>query len=158
RHERRIQPTMIDRWIRQAGEMPTGRQTLLGVVLCLAMGTAFLLSASRLIDTSQPHLWGPLNDQIAYTNTARSLVTTGKLESYSILPSTLWQKKTGDFLYMPGHPVMIAASYKLFGVGAFQSILPSLVSYLIAMLSVYLIGARSYSPGCGLVAGVLFAL
>ncbi len=149
---------MIDRWIRQARGLPRGPKTVLGAFLCLMIGTALLLIGSRLIDTSQPHLWGPLNDQIAYTNTARSLVTTGRLESYTILPSTLWQKKTSDFLYMPGHPVTIAASYKLFGVGAFQSILPSLISYLVAMLSVYLIGARYYSPGCGLLAAILFAL
>src|SRR5689334_19543332 len=106
---------MIERWIRFARGLPRGRKTLLGAVVCLALGTTFLLVGSRLIDTSQPHLWGPLNDQIAYTNTARSLLTTGRLQSYTILPSTLWQKKTSDFLYMPGHPVMIAASYKLFG-------------------------------------------
>lgn len=82
----------------------------------------------------------------------------GKLQSYSILPSTLWQQKTSDFLYMPGHPLMIAASYRLFGVGAFQSILPSLVSYLVAILCIYLIGARCYSPHSGVTAAILFAL
>jgi 4-amino-4-deoxy-L-arabinose transferase-like glycosyltransferase len=109
------------------------------------------------VDTNEPHLWGPLNDQIAYTNTARSLLTKGTLESNTVLPSTLWQKTTRDFLYMPGHPVTIAVCYKLFGVGAFQSIIPSLLSYLIAMLAIYLIGARIYSPSA-YQASVLFAL
>lgn len=134
------------------------RKMALGAAVCLLLGMAILVAGSCIVDTHEPHLVGALNDQMAYTNTARSLVAKGTLQSNTILPATLWQKTTSDVLYMPGHPAAIAVSYKVFGIGPFQSILPSLVSYLIAMLAIYLIGARCYSPVVGLVASLLFAL
>ncbi|MGZ8842356.1 MAG: ArnT family glycosyltransferase [Pyrinomonadaceae bacterium] len=148
----------IKLWLSHARALSAGRKMILGAVVCLLLGMTILLLGSRLVDTREPHLRGALNDQVAYTITARSLLTKGTLQSNTVLPSTLWQQTTRDLLYMPGHPAAIAVSYKLFGVGAFQSIIPSLLSYLIAMLAIYLIGARLYSPGAGLVAGVLFAL
>lgn len=148
----------IQNWLTSARTLWSSRKVLVGAGICLLLGTTILLLGSCLVDTSEPHLWGPLNDQIAYTNVARSLVENGRLQSNTVFPSALWQNTTNDVLYMPGHPMAIAVSYRLFGVGPFQSILPSLVSYLIAMLAIYLIGARFYSPGAGLVASLLFAL
>jgi 4-amino-4-deoxy-L-arabinose transferase-like glycosyltransferase len=145
-------------WLNYARALPERRKTLLGAGLCLLAGTLILWLGSLVVNTNELHFWGPLNDQIAYTNAARSLLTKGELQSNTVLPSTLWQKTTKDFLYMPGHPAAIALSYKLFGTGAFQSILPSLLSYLIAMLAVYLIGARIYSPLVGLLAGLMLGL
>ena len=130
----------------------------LGAAVCLLSGIAILVVGSRFVDTRQPHLWGPLNDQIGYITVARNLLAKGTVQGDSVLPSTLWQKKSRYVLYMPGHSATIAVSYRLFGVGAFQSIIPSLVSYLIAMLAIYFIGARVYSPLVGLVASLLFAL
>jgi hypothetical protein len=138
--------------------LPAARKIALGAALCLAAGIVILFAGSRVVNVNEPHLWGPLNDQIAYINVARSLLEKGRLESNTVLPSTLWQKNKNDVLYMPGHPAAIALSYKLFGVGAFQSVIPSLLSYLIAMLAIYFIGVRCYSPTVGLIASLLFAL
>src|SRR5437867_2067796 len=145
-------------WLNSLRALPAAQKMVLGAAVCLLTGLAILAAGSCLIDTKEPHLWGPLNDQIGYINSARSLLATGTLQSNTILPSTLWQKTTKDVLYMPGHPAAIALSYRLFGIGAFQSIIPSLASYLIAMLAIYFIGARFYSPIAGLVASFLFAL
>jgi hypothetical protein len=146
------------RWLSSVRAMPRARRVSLGAAVCLFLGITILLLGSRIIDTSKPHLYQTLNDQIAYINVARSLLTKGTLQSNTVLPATLWQKNTNDFLYMPGNPAAIALSYKLFGIGPFQSIIPSLVSYLIAMLAIYFIGVRFYSPTVGLVASLLFAL
>lgn len=138
--------------------LPLLRQRILGAMICLLAGTVLLLITSCFINTREPHLYGALNDQIAYTNVARNLVASGTVKSDTILPATLWQGTSRDFLYMPGHPLTIALSYKLFGFGAFQSILPSLLAYLIAMLAIYLIGSKIYEPLVGLAASLLFAL
>lgn len=145
-------------WSGFGRDLSDAKRLLLGALVCLLLGLAILIVASRLIDTSQPHLYGALNDQIAYINVARSLLRDGTLQSNTVLPSTLWQHTTRDALYMPGHPAAIALSYKLFGFGAFQSILPSLISYLIAMLAVYFIAARFYEPLVGVAASLMFAL
>src|ERR1700720_718051 len=108
-------------WLSKVRALPCGRKTALGAVLCLLLGMMILAGGSSFVDTSEPHLSGSLNDQIAYINVARSLQAKGALQSYTILPSTLWQKTTNDLLYMPGHPAAIALSYSLFGIGAFQS-------------------------------------
>lgn len=146
------------RWLSYVRALPAARQMTLGAVVCLLLGLGILAAGSRFVDTTQPHLWGPLNDQIGYITVARNLLTNGTVQGDSVLPSTLWQKKSRYVLYMPGHSATIALSYRLFGVGAFQSIIPSLVSYLITMLAIYFIGARVYSPLVGLVASLLFAL
>lgn len=148
----------IQHWLNYARTLSPRRKVLVGAGICLLLGTTILSLGLCLVDTSKPHLWGPLNDQIGYTNVARSLLANGTVQSNTIFPSTLWQNATKDVLYMPGHPAAIAVSYKLFGIGPFQSILPSMVSYLIAMLAIYLIGARFYSSLAGLVASLLFAL
>jgi hypothetical protein len=134
------------------------RQKLWGAIISLFSGIVLLLITSCFINTREPHLYGALNDQIAYINVARNLVATGTVKSDTILPSTLWQRASRDVLYMPGHPLTIALSYKLFGFGAFQSILPSLLAYLVTMLAIYFIGSKIYEPLVGLAASFLFAL
>jgi hypothetical protein len=140
------------------GALSVQRKKMLAAVVCLLLGLAILVAGSWFIDTNELHLYGILNDQIGYITVARNLVTKGTLQSNTIVPSTLWQRATNDLLYMPGHPAAIALSYRLFGIGAFQSIIPSLVSYLVAMLAIFLIGTRCYSSMVGLVASLLFAL
>jgi len=145
-------------WSSFARGLSDAKRLALGALVCFVLGLAILIIASRFIDTSEPHLYGALNDQIAYINVARNLLANGTLQSNTVLPATLWQHTTRDALYMPGHPASIALSYKLFGFGAFQSILPSLISYLIAMLAVYFIAARFYEPLAGVAASLMFGL
>lgn len=129
----------------------------LGTVACLVTGLAILFLASRTIDTSEPHLGGALNDQISYINTARGLADRHELHTYIVLPATLWRTGVSDVLYLPGHAATMAVAYKLFGFGAFQSILPSLIAYLISILAIYFIGVRLYGPPAGMVGAFLFA-
>src|SRR5258707_12839709 len=100
-------------WLSHISALPAGRKRALGAAGRLLLGIAFLLIGSRIIDTRQPHLYGALNDQIAYLNVARNLLEKGTLHSNTVLPSTLWQKTTNDVLYMPGHPMTVPLSYKL---------------------------------------------
>ncbi len=146
------------RWLSYVGELPDTRKLVLGAVVSLSLGLAMLAAGSRLVNTTDLHFWGALNDQIGYITVARNFLAKGTVQGDSVLPSTLWQNKSHYVLYMPGHSATIALSYRLFGVGPFQSILPNLVSYLIALLAIYFIGARVYSPLTGLVASFLFAL
>ena len=58
---------------------------------------------------------------------------------------------------MPGHVVLLAASYALFGFGVLSSLLPSLLAYVVATAGVFLLGNRLYGVRAGALAAVLFA-
>ena len=146
------------RWLSYVRGLPATRKLVLGAAVSVILGVAILAAGSRLVNTHELHFWGALNDQIGYITVARNMLTNGTVQGDSILPSTLWQKKSRYVLYMPGHSATIALSYRLFGIGPLQSIIPNLLSFLIAIMAVYFIGARIYSPASGLVASLLFAL
>lgn len=146
------------RWLSYVRGLPATRKLMSGAAVSATLGVVILAAGSRLVNTNELHFWGALNDQIGYVTVARNMLTNGTVQGDSILPSTLWQKKSRYVLYMPGHSATIALSYRLFGVGALQSIIPNLVSFLIAIMAVYFVGARIYSPASGLVASLLFAL
>lgn len=105
-----------------------------------------------------------LNDQIGFIGAARHLVDFGHLldpghyegTGSSIIPALL--RSTHTRLYMPGMYLLLAASYKLFGVSAFSSILPDLAAYILSAVALYYIGRRLYSREVGLWSAVLFLL
>lgn len=97
------------------------------------------------------------NDQVGYITAARELVDHGRITGHLIYPSCLLQKAKKSVFYMPGFYCCLAASYKLFGFGAIQSLLPSLVGYITATACTYLIARRFYGRGTGWLAAALFA-
>ena len=63
---------------------------------------------------------------------------------------------TKTVFYMPSYYLALATSYKLFGFGAFQSLLPSLVSFVLAAVCTCLIARRFYGRTAGWLAAILF--
>jgi hypothetical protein len=57
---------------------------------------------------------------------------------------------------MPGHYVVLAASYRLFGFGAVQSILPSMLAYVIASVCVFFAFLKLYGRNFATAAALLF--
>ena len=136
-----------------------GGQTVRDLALLLGATGVLLALAAPLVDLSRLHL-GLLsfNDQVGYVAIARRLLDEGSLNASIIYPSTLLQGASRDYLYMPGHYFVLAASYFLFGFGAWQSLLPNLAAYALSALGVYLIAQRLYDRNVGLTAAILFLL
>jgi hypothetical protein len=108
-------------------------------------------------DTSRLHISAE-NDQVDYISVARNLVDSGTLSSNIIYPSTLTQSATRNYLYMPGHFFALAASYRLLGFGPLQSLLPSILSFVLAAVLIFLVGYRLYDRRTGLLAAFLFSI
>ena len=140
---------------------PGKRDLALGVAYVSLFAVLVLLVSAPLVDLSRIHLGPPdrhLNDQVGYITAARTLSQTGRLQSHIIYPSTLYQKTTKDYLYLPGHYYALAASYSIFRYGILQSYLPNLAAYLFCAVCLYLIGTRLYSIRLGFIAAALFIL
>ena len=122
----------------------------------IGLAAAFISGLSA--DFHSLHLGaGYLNDQLVYVSVARHFVDTGKLQSSVIYPSTLLQHATHDYFYMPGYFMVLAAAFRWFGYSPFVAVLPSLISYALVPVLVYLIGLRVYGPGVATAAGLLSA-
>jgi 4-amino-4-deoxy-L-arabinose transferase-like glycosyltransferase len=108
-------------------------------LLWLLALTPLLLSAVW-IDPSTLHLegmWSVLNDQVVYIDAARSLLAHGKLEAGVIYPSTLLQDYGRNYMYMPGHASVLAASFWLLGDSPLSATLPSLLGLLLSCLAAW---------------------
>ena len=135
--------------------------TLASVLFITGLSVMYLLLGSRFVDLGEISIHGmrdTLNDQVGYISVARNFLQTGQLESSIIYPSFLGQVATKSYLYMPGHYFALAASYKLFGFGVWQSLLPSMVAYVVAGLAVLFAASRLYGRRIGIGAAVLFLL
>jgi hypothetical protein len=131
------------------------------VVLINSIALAAVLVSARLVHVGPLRIHGladTLNDQAGYVSVARNLIATGELRSSIIIPSLLAQPTDATYLYMPGHYVALALSYALFGFGPIQSILPSIVAYIIATTALFLTVAHFYGRNVGTTAALLFAL
>jgi 4-amino-4-deoxy-L-arabinose transferase-like glycosyltransferase len=98
------------------------------------------------------------NDAVGYTSAARSLAEKGHIESHIIYPSTLSQKATKSWLYMPGFYYTLAAVYKLVGFSTMKSIVVSGAGYTIAAICTFLIGFKVFDRRTGLCAAGLFLI
>lgn len=96
------------------------------------------------------------NDQVGYLTTARWLAETGELRSHLIYPA--YVSEPGWRLYMPGIYCVLAVGHILFGDGPIAWRMPSLLSFIVATVGVFLIGRRFYGRLSGVVAALLFAL
>ena len=134
---------------------------LIDVLVVSLMATAMLLICSRIIDASRIHvsgLDGTLNDQVGYIAMGREYADTGRLDNQLVLPSTLWQRTSKNYQYMPAHYLALAASYKLLGFGVLQSLLPNLISFVLATVGVFLSGAKIYGRRVGFIASFFFII
>lgn len=125
------------------------------------MALAILLICSRFVDGSRIHVSGlddTLNDQVIYISTARQYVETGNLQSDITYPATLYQHTRKNSFYLPGHFLALALSYKLFGLGVFQSLLPNLVSFILSAIGIFLTAAKLYSRRVGYLAAFFFTI
>lgn len=129
--------------------------------LVAGVSLAAVLLSAHLVDVSALRIHGladTLNDQAGYVSVARNLIASGELRSNIIYPSLLAQQTTANYLYMPGHYLALAAVYKLLGFGAIQSILPSIIAYIIAGIALFLTVSHFYGRNVGTTAALLFAL
>ena len=95
-----------------------------------------------------------LNDQIGYITAAKNLIFKGYLETTTILPSTLGQKTRTKILYVPGYFWALAGSFRLFGFNFWGSIFPSVLGYLITVVSVYLISLKLFNLKSAILASI----
>jgi len=141
-----------------AGTPTTARGGTLLLWCAAAAGIAVvvLLANAPLYNLGQLHAKFMYVDQAGYILSARILAATGELRNGVVFPS---QIDNPDFyVHMPGHVVALAAAYRLFGWGVFQTLMPSMVAYMLGAVGVFLIGNRLYGNRAGLLAAVLFAL
>jgi Dolichyl-phosphate-mannose-protein mannosyltransferase len=135
---------------------------LCGLPLALACAAVALAAAlvlalyAPLFHPARLHVQDMYVDQLGYITTARVLADTGELRNGVLMPSQIFNPRFHP--YMPGHLYALAASYALFGWGVFQTLLPSLVAYVLAAAGTFLIGNRLYGPWSGALAAALFAL
>jgi hypothetical protein len=139
----------------------TGRALSESLVVAL-LAAAVLVAVSVSIDLRTFHYGGTdgahLNDQVSYVVTARNLAETGRLHSNVIYPSVLHQNARKDYFYMPGHYYALAASYVMFGYGVLQSFLPSLLSFVLAAVLVFLTARKLYGRAAAFAAAAVFVL
>lgn len=105
-----------------------------------------------------------LLDQIMYISQGRHLsdfghfIIHGQYEGMgtTIFPGMLLSGKTR--LHMPGYILMIASSFKLFGVSGFTAVLPNLLGYICTTFLIFYCANKLYDQQTGLLAALLFAL
>jgi 4-amino-4-deoxy-L-arabinose transferase-like glycosyltransferase len=98
------------------------------------------------------------NDAVGYTSAARTLADTGHIESHIIYPSTLSQRATKSWLYMPAFYYTLAAVYKLIGFSTMKTIVVSGTAYTIAAICTFLIGIKIFDRRTGLCAAAFFLI
>jgi 4-amino-4-deoxy-L-arabinose transferase-like glycosyltransferase len=136
-----------------------GSMRLVHVAVSAAIGLLVFVYAQG-VGLDALHLFGvehSFNDQVIYVDAARNLLATGELTTGVIYPSTLLQEYGRNFFYMPGHAVLVALSFALFGDAAWSAMLPNLLAYCVCLTCLYVTGRRLVSPRAGFYAAVAFA-
>jgi hypothetical protein len=125
----------------------------------VALGAVFVLVAAGVIlDIRRLHVSAAGNDQVSYIAVARNWLETGTRRNNVIYPSQLSAAASKDYFYMPGFYFALHASFAVFGVGEFQAQVPSLVSFVIAAMAIFGIGAGLYGRRAGYVSAGAFVL
>ena len=120
-----------------------------------------LIGYAQLVGLDTLHIFGlnhTINDQVVYIDAARHLRDDCELTTGIIYPDTLRQDYSRNYLYMPGHAVVLALSLFVFGDGVWQAILPSIIGYLGSVFLVFVIGRRLRDTSVGIWAALLFAV
>src|SRR5438552_13976184 len=114
------------------------RQSLNDLVLLAAVALAVFWSCNLIVGTRRLRL----NDAVGYYSTARTFARSGHLESHIVYPSTLGQKTTKTYLYMPGFYVYLGIILKILGPGIPQALLASCLAGATTACCTYLLAAR----------------
>lgn len=139
--------------------MPIQMQNRVFILLLVAI--AMLVVYGYFVDPRTLQLYGlnnTLNDQIVYIDAARHLLADGHLTTGIIYPSTLQQEYTSNYLYQPGHALLLAGTFALLGDGPIQAMLPNILAYLLSVMLVYAVSARLFNKQVAFVAAFLFAI
>lgn len=146
---------------RAAAALPSDSAAALAMdlVILLMLAVAMLLVAMPVVNPSRFHvslLHTAFNDQVGYVTAARSLLDGGHIRPHVLLTSALWREPLiqNHQIYQPGHFALLAAAYRAFGYGVWQSFLPNLLGYVLTTLGAYALARRAG----GRVAGYLAAL
>lgn len=140
--------------LRPKPESARGRSLVLGALAAALFAALWLAANAGLYNLDQLHVKFMYVDQAGYILSARILAATGELKNGVVFPA---QIDSPDFyVHMPGHVVALATSYALFGWGIAQTLLPSVVGYVLGAVLVFLVGNRLYSLRAGLIATLLF--
>ena len=109
-----------------------------------------------LFEPSRLHVQDMYVDQVGYVRTARLLADTGELRNGALFPSQL--ERPAFYVHMPGHSATLALAYAAFGWSVFATLLPSLVSFVLAAVGTFLIGNRVGGRWSGGLAALTFCL
>jgi 4-amino-4-deoxy-L-arabinose transferase-like glycosyltransferase len=131
------------------------RHTLIDLALLALVALAVFWSCNLIVGARRLRAT-TLNDSVGYYATARTFARTGHLESNIVYPSTLSQKTTKTYLYMPGFYVYLAIIFKLLGTGVPQALLASCLAGVTATCCTYLVALRFYDRRTALLAAALF--
>jgi len=134
----------------------TGRTLLFWCLGIAALAVLVLTAYASLFQPSRFHVQDMYVDQAGYIMTARILAETGELRNGVLFPAQL--DDPSFHVHMPGHSLTLSLFYRLFGFGVFQSLLPSLVSFVLAAVGTFLIGNRLDGRASGAFAAALFVL
>jgi 4-amino-4-deoxy-L-arabinose transferase-like glycosyltransferase len=122
------------------------------LLLLLALGAALnLLVWARYA----PRL--SFSDEIVYAVTARNIATgRGLVAGHTHALSILEKGHPLLYVHMPGHPILMAASFALLGASDEAALLPSRLSYVAVGLLLYGLGVWLQGRAAGLIAAILF--
>lgn len=134
--------------------MTTGKRCA-AAALGVGLATVTLLVTAQRLDLDRLHVNAWWNDQTRYVSAARSLLATGRWDSNWIHPALLPQNAPVNFLYMPGHIVLLAGAYAALGYSAFASLAPNLLAFAATTAAATLIAQRVAGAGAACVAAVL---
>jgi len=118
-----------------------------------------LVIASLFFDPCHFHIYGldgRLNDTSEYVGTARWIAENGTFRHQTVIASYAYNPSFR--YYMPGYYVLMAISFRLFGYGAWQSVLPSAGGYVLTVILICLLTRRLVSSKAGLLVSAAYAL
>jgi len=132
----------------------TGRRNLILLVLVYA-------ASFRLLTVSRPFDYDDEGTGSFYGVLARNYLRFGLARTHGIPVLTVGQSPDGSVVYYPDHPplvpLLIDPVYRLFGVGEWQTRLPTSIATVVAVYVLYRLLKRHATERIALLAATLFA-
>jgi len=137
----------------------SSHELAVGSLFSASFAVLVLFSVYRVFDPTDYHINGLddiLNDQAGYISAAHGLADFGAFKESTLSP--VYADNPDFRWYMPGMYFALALSYKLFGFGVWQSLVPSIIGYVVSVVGTFLLGYRYYGLNKGLLAAFLLAI